>query len=71
MDEQWIQWLGKMQSEIGVLLTNYMLLEIKLETIEKENKNHLDLIDALKERILLAEKSNQELKEMIQPKRKK
>jgi hypothetical protein len=67
----WESWLGKMQIEFGVLSTSNMLLELQVASIQEENKHHLELIDALKERVLLAEKANQELKEMIQPKRKK
>lgn len=70
-DAQWSAWLGQMQTELGVLSSNNMLLNIQNTQLTEENANHLALIDALKERILKAEKDNQELKEQIQPHRKK
>jgi hypothetical protein len=70
-DAQWSAWLGQMQTELGVLSSNNMLLNIQNASLNEENANHLALIEALKERILKAEKDNQELKEQIQPHRKK
>jgi hypothetical protein len=70
-DTQWSAWLGQMQTELGVLSSNAMLLNIQNAQLTEENTNQAALIDALKERILQAEKDNQVLKEQIQPHRKK
>jgi hypothetical protein len=64
-------WIAKVQTELGVITTNNLLLEITNKSLEQENINHLELIEALKVRILATEKANQELKESIQVKRKK
>ena len=64
-------WIAKVQTELGIITTNNLLLEITNKALEQENTNHIELIEALKVRILSAEKANQELKESIQVKRKK
>lgn len=70
-DTQWSAWLGQMQTELGVLSSNNMLLNIQNAQLNEENTNQAALIEALKDRILNAEKDNQALKEQIQPHRKK
>jgi hypothetical protein len=72
MNEQdWLAWLGQMQTEMGVLSTNNMLKDIQIKRLSEECTHLSDTVEALKERILKAEKANQELKEQIQPHRKK
>lgn len=68
---EWSAWLGQMQNEIGVLSTNNMLMEIRVKNLTATLEQQSELIEALKERCQTAEKANQELKEQIQPHRKK
>lgn len=68
---EWQAWLGQMQTEIGVLSTNNMLKDIKIATLSEKCTQLSDLVEALKDRCQQAEKANQELKEQIQPHRKK
>lgn len=64
-------WIAKVQTELGIITTNNLLLEITNQALEQEKINAFELIEALKARIVLAEKGNQELKELIAEKRKK
>ena len=64
-------WVGSMQNEIGVLTTNLMLAELKIDSVVGENTRLTDHIEALTNRCHLAEADNQALKEQIQPHRKK
>ena len=70
-EELFDKWIAKVQSELGIITTNNLLLEITNKSLQDENVNNLALIEALKVRIIETEKSNQELKECIQPHRKK
>lgn len=62
-------WLGKIQNELGVLYSNYWLLEIQKEKLTHRVLADAELIAHLKERILKLEQANTELRESIQPER--
>ena len=62
------RWLGRMQSEIGVLATNLMLAEIQRDALAAKVAADAELIEALKARIQAAEDANRELRQQIQPK---
>jgi hypothetical protein len=64
-------WLGKMQNELGVLYSNVWMLEIQKERLTNRVLQDAELIAHLKERILKLEQANTELKETIQPERRK
>jgi hypothetical protein len=64
-------WLGKIQNELGVLYSNMWLLEIQKERLAAKVLQDAELISHLKERILKLEQANTELKEVVQPQRKK
>lgn len=64
-------WLGKLQTELGVLYSNVWLLEIQKEKLSQRVLADAELIAHLKERILKLEQANDELKATIQPERRK
>jgi hypothetical protein len=64
-------WLGKIQTELGVLYSNVWLLEIQKERLSERVLMDAELIAHLKERILKLEEDNTELKAIIQPHRRK
>jgi hypothetical protein len=64
-------WLGRMQNELGVLTSNLMLLEIQRDKLAAKVIADAELIEALKNRIKIAEEANTELKAVIQPERRK
>ena len=66
-DDLQSRWLGRMQSEIGVLATNLMLAEIQRDALAAKVAADAELIEALKARIQAAEDANRELRQQIQP----
>ncbi len=64
------RWLGRMQTEIGVLSTNLMLVEIQRDALAAKVAADAELIQALKARVQGAEEANRELRQQIQPKMK-
>lgn len=61
------RWLGRMQTEIGVLSTNLMLVQIQRDALAAKVAADAELIEALKARCQAAEDANRELKAQFQP----
>ena len=61
------RWLGRMQTEIGVLSTNLMLVEIQRDALAAKVAADAELIEALKARAQTAEDANRELKARLRP----
>ncbi len=61
------RWLGRMQTEIGVLSTNLMLVEIQRDALAAKVAADAELIEALKARAQAAEDASRELKARLQP----
>jgi len=61
------RWLGRMQTEIGVLSTNLMLVEIQRDALAAKVAADAELIEALKARAQAAEDASRELKVRLRP----
>ncbi|WP_345815299.1 hypothetical protein AAGS40_23305 [Paraburkholderia sp. PREW-6R] len=64
-------WLGRMQTELGVLSSNVMLLELQRDQMAKQITQDAALIDALKRRVKEAEAARTELAEQLRTRKPK
>lgn len=64
-------WLGRMQTELGVLSSNVMLLEIQRDQMAEKIAADAALIDALKKRVQVAEAARDELANQVRARKKK
>lgn len=64
-------WLGRMQTELGTLQSNVMLLEIRCDQLQQKATEDAALIEALKTRVRTAESARAELASQVRARKPK